>query len=325
MQYMAEQASGLARAVARCVGLVPAQVIEAFLRQRRYAHIVARADRLGLPLALLFKLSGGRRDTVLVSVWLSRRKKAIFLSHLKVHTHLRAIVNYGSVQMDIARNHLGVPPAKLYHCRQPVDERFWRPTDEPVRDYILAVGSEARDYPTLVRAIDGLDVDAVVAVGSPVLRPSGDAGALFGPLVRQAANAGPADRITLRQQVGPRELRQLYAHARFIVIPLHDVDFDAGVTAITEAMAMGKAVIVSRSRGQVDVVVDGENGLYVPPGDADALRAAVRRLLDDPAEAERMGRVGRMLVEARHTLDGWVADVASVATGGARSRQQPTI
>ncbi|NJC71277.1 glycosyltransferase family 4 protein [Planosporangium thailandense] len=324
MQYMTERATPVARAVARRFGIVPAQVVEAFLRQRGYDHIVARADRLGLPLALLFKVSRGRRNTVLVSAWLSRPKKAVFLSRLKVHSHLRAIINYSSVQMELARTRLGVPAEKLHNCLQPVDEHFWRPLDEPTHDYILSVGWEARDYRTLARAIDGLDVDAVIAVGSAVLRPSGDVDALFGPMVRDTAQASRSARITLRQQVGPEELRRLYAQARFVVVTLHDVDVDAGVTTITEAMAMGKAVIVSRTRGQVDIVRDGENGLYVPPADPAALRAAIARLLNDPDEAERMGKAGRALVEAHHTLDGWVRDVADIATGRRRGRQPTT-
>lgn len=322
MEYLRERSTRLARLLARTVGLVPAQVVDAFLRQRRYDHLVARADRLGLPLALLFKLSRGRRDTVLVSVWLSRPKKAVFLGRLGVHSHLGAIVNYGSVQMEFARNRLGVPAEKLYHCLQPVDERFWRPTGEAPQDYILAVGSEARDYPTLVRAVEGLEVTTVIAVGSPVLRPSGDADALFGPMVRDAG-ASRSARVTLRQQISPGELRQLYSGARFVVIPLRDVDFDAGVTAITEAMAMCKAVVTTRTRGQVDIVRHGENGLYVPPGDPGALRVALLRLLDRPAEAERMGRAGRALVESRHTLDRWVEDVARITANRPRLPRQP--
>jgi glycosyltransferase involved in cell wall biosynthesis len=325
MPYMTHRAGRLARAVARWAGIVPAQIVEAFLRQGRYAHILARADRLGLPLALMFKLSAGRRDTVLVSAWLSRRKKAIFLSHFKVASHLSAIINYSSVQMELARTRLGVAPEKLYNCLQPVDERFWRPQDAPSREHILAVGSEARDYPTLARALDGLDVTAVLAVGSAVLRPSGDVDVLFGPMVRDAAHAMSSDRIRLRQQAAPRELRALYAAAWFVVVPLHEVDFDAGVTVIVEAMAMGRAVIATRTRGQVDVIRDGENGLYVPPGDPDALRAAIVRLLADPAEAERMGRAGRALVESQHTLDRWVTDVADVVAGRSGKRRQPAI
>jgi glycosyltransferase involved in cell wall biosynthesis len=324
MQYMTERATPVARVMAKLFGVVSAQIIEAFLRQGRYDHIVVRADRLGLPLALLFKLSMGRRNTVLVSVWLSRRKKAVFLSHLKVHSHLRAITNYSSVQMELARTRLGVPAEKLHHCLQPVDERFWRPLDEPTQDYILSVGSEARDYRTLVRAIDGLGVTAVIAIGGAVLRPSGDADALFGPMVRDTERASSPARVRLRQQVAPQELRRLYAQARFVVVTVHDVDFDAGVTTITEAMAMGKAVIATRSQGQIDVVRDGENGLYVPPGDADALRAAITRLLDNPDEAERMGKAGRALVESRHTLDGWVKDIADVVMGRPSRRQPAT-
>jgi glycosyltransferase involved in cell wall biosynthesis len=134
-------------------------------------------------------------------------------------------------------------------------------------------------------------------------------------MVRDTTHASSSARIRLRQQVAPQELRRLYSQARFVVVALHDVDFDAGVTTITEAMAMGKAVIVTRTRGQVDVVRDGESGLYVPPGDADALRAAIARLLNNPDEAERMGRAGRALVESRHTLDGWVTGIADVVTG----------
>jgi glycosyltransferase involved in cell wall biosynthesis len=261
---------------------------------------------------LLHKVAGARRDLVLISVWLSRPKKAVFLSRLKVHTHLGAIISYASVQNAIAADRLGVPREKLHHTLHPVDERFWRPVQAPARNWVVSVGSEARDYPTLGRALEGVDVDAHVAVGSSVLRPSGDADAMLGPVVRAATGAAP--RLRVRRQLRHRELRDLYARARFVIVPLHDVDFDAGVTSVTEAMAMGKAVIVTRTRGQADVVRHGETGLYVPPGDPVALRAAVRHLLDNPAEAERMGRAGRSAVEAQHTLDRWVADVTGIVS-----------
>jgi glycosyltransferase involved in cell wall biosynthesis len=315
MQYMTERASPLARVVAKRIGLPQAQVVEAFAKQKRYEHVVARADRLGLPLALLFKVTRRRRDLVLISTWLSRRKKAVFLKPLNVHSHLGAIFNYSSVQMEIAADRLGVPREKLHHVLHPVDERFWRPSDEPTENYVVSVGAEARDYLTLARALDGLDVTAEVAVGSSVLRPSGDADAMFGPIIRETAEAASSVKLRLHQQISHRELRRLYARARLVVVPLQDVEFDAGETAITEAMAMGKAVVVTRTRGQVDVVRNGETGLYVAPRDPAALRGAIQHLLDNPAEAERMGRAGRALAESRHLLDGWVASVAKIVAG----------
>jgi glycosyltransferase involved in cell wall biosynthesis len=61
-----------------------------------------------------------------------------------------------------------------------------------------------------------------------------------------------------------------------------------GIVAL-EAMYMGKPVIAARSGGLTDVVVDGETGLLVPPGDSQALRVAIQSLLDDSALRERMG------------------------------------
>ncbi len=85
------------------------------------------------------------------------------------------------------------------------------------------------------------------------------------------------------------ELRDLYARSRFVVVPLHASDTDNGVTVILEAMAMGKAVICSRTRGQVDVIQEGVTGIYVPVGDAAALRAAILSLWAEPQRAQQMG------------------------------------
>src|SRR5207249_11266794 len=102
------------------------------------------------------------------------------------------------------------------------------------------------------------------------------------------------------------DLRQLYADSRFMVMPLHNVNFQAGVTAILEAMAMGRAVICTKTLGQTDVIVHGETGIYIPPGNPQALRTAIEYLLDNPHEAERMGQAGRRLVQQTMSLDCYV-------------------
>jgi glycosyltransferase involved in cell wall biosynthesis len=315
MRFMTERATRMARLVARCAGISLGQVVEGFLRHDRCGHLVVKADRLGLPLALLLKLTRSRRDMVLISAWLSPPKNAVFLWPLKAHSHIGEIVNYSSVQMEIAARRLGVPREKLHHVLQPVDERFWHPIDEPLENMICSVGPERRDYPTLLKALQGLDLRAELAVGSTVLRPAGDPSAEFAMITRQTVG-GLRPNIRVRQQVDAQELRRLYARSRFAVIPLLDVD--AGMISIYEAMAMGKAVVVTRTRGQVDVIRHGVQGIYVPPGDPRALRAALLHLLSHPAEAERMGRAGRALVEARHRLDAWVALVAGLARGSDR-------
>jgi glycosyltransferase involved in cell wall biosynthesis len=60
-----------------------------------------------------------------------------------------------------------------------------------------------------------------------------------------------------------------------------------------EAMMCGKPVIASAIGGLRDVVVDGESGLLVEPGNTGALRDALRDLLLHPDKREQMGLVGK--------------------------------
>jgi glycosyltransferase involved in cell wall biosynthesis len=103
------------------------------------------------------------------------------------------------------------------------------------------------------------------------------------------------------------DLRQLYADSACLVMPLEPAEFQAGVTAILEAMAMAKPVICSRAPGQTDVIIDGENGCYVPCGDPIALRAAILKMLAEPNEAARLGAQGRQRIERDMNLQHYVA------------------
>lgn len=71
---------------------------------------------------------------------------------------------------------------------------------------------------------------------------------------------------------------------------------DSCPTVIMEAMAMGRPVVASRIGGIPDIVADGETGFLVTPGDERALRAAIERLLADPALREQMGARARQRV-----------------------------
>ncbi|MDX9759999.1 MAG: glycosyltransferase family 4 protein [Bacteroidota bacterium] len=70
---------------------------------------------------------------------------------------------------------------------------------------------------------------------------------------------------------------------------------------VIEAGAMGRPVIASDLGGPRELVRHGETGLLVRPGDAPALAAAIRELLDDPARARALGRQG--ITHARTYFD----------------------
>jgi glycogen synthase len=90
--------------------------------------------------------------------------------------------------------------------------------------------------------------------------------------------------------VPPHELAGLYARAAVVACPSHREGF--GVACL-EAMAHGRPVVASAVGGLLDLVVDGETGIHVPPGDVAALRAALERLLADRGLRRRLGEAGR--------------------------------
>jgi glycosyltransferase involved in cell wall biosynthesis len=317
LNFVLGRGSKLSRAVARRVGILEGQVVEAYLRRGRYETIVAFADRLGLELALLCKLTRSRRDLVLVSSRLvGSSSKRFFLARARVQSHIREIVSYSSVQLELGAEQYGLPREHLHALLQPVDENFWQPQNTPADDLVCSVGSVEgyRDYPTLFAAVRDLPVQIELAVGSFITSQQhrADRARRFDAAL---ATDPPPPNVRHQLEVPYPELRELYARSRFVVLPLLDADFDAGVTSITEAMAMGKAVITTRIRGQVDVLHDGVEGLYVPPGDPAALRRAIDHLLRHPDEAARMGAAGRAAVLERHRLDDFARAIAEIAIG----------
>ncbi len=72
--------------------------------------------------------------------------------------------------------------------------------------------------------------------------------------------------------------------------------------AVGEAMALGRPVVATAVGGMAEVVVDGETGRLVPPGDPVALAHALAEVLDDPARAAAWGEAGRRKAEAEFSM-----------------------
>jgi glycogen synthase len=120
----------------------------------------------------------------------------------------------------------------------------------------------------------------------------------------EAAVAGPSPgRPPVRwinAMLPVEDVVQLYSHAAVFVCPSVYEPF--GLINL-EAMACGTPVVATRVGGIPEVVVDGETGWLVEPGDPAALGQALRRALGDPARATRMGEAGRRRVEAHFSWD----------------------
>jgi len=273
----------------------------AFQRRNEYDVIISDAERSGLPLALMLKLSGTQRGHVMVGHWLSPLKKRVLLQWFGGAETIDRLVLKGATQKRFALEHLGFARAKVEVVPTAADADFWHPLGLP-QSGICGVGLERRDYPTLVEAVRGLDLRVTIAAASPWTSHGGIPRRELPPNV-------------IRRRLDYLGIRELYDRSEFVVVPLVDVDFQAGSLVIYEAMAMGKAVIVSRTRGHVhgDVVQDGETGILVPPADPAALREAINRLHENPTEARRLGANARRIVQGGLNLDAYVQRMARIA------------
>jgi glycosyltransferase involved in cell wall biosynthesis len=84
---------------------------------------------------------------------------------------------------------------------------------------------------------------------------------------------------------------------------------------VVEGMLAGKPVVATAGGGVPEIVDDGETGLLVPMGDADAMAAAIAKLLADPARAQTIGRQARQAALESFPISKTVAGVEKVFDG----------
>jgi glycosyltransferase involved in cell wall biosynthesis len=304
------EANPLLVRIARRAGRDAALAALGYLRRRDYDVIYSNGENVSIPLAVLLKRHQRRPAHVLIGHRVSPAKKRPLLRALQ--PQMDAIFLYATPQLEYAARELGIPRSKLHLIPFHADHRFYRPqasNEQDAKPMICSAGLEWRDYPTLIEAVRDVDIEVRLAAASPWSKHRNET----------ANRTLPPNVSARRYEYG--ELKQLYAASRFVVVPLYENDFQAGITTILEGMAMGKAIITSRTLGQVDTIRDGVNGIYVPPGDPGALRNAIIGLLENPEETARLGAQARQDIEAGITLDHWVERIVRVVANLALQRR----
>jgi len=125
----------------------------------------------------------------------------------------------------------------------------------------------------------------------------------------RAADAGIADRLLI---LGERPVSELPVWFQRISIYAFTSRREGFGLTLIEAMASGAALVAARSGAAEIVVEHGQTGLLVPPGDVDALVAALEPLLADPALADEFGRRARARAEQAYGIDTEAAAIVGV-------------
>lgn len=120
-----------------------------------------------------------------------------------------------------------------------------------------------------------------------------------------------------------QDVRAVYHAADAVLIP--SLSEGQSLTAL-EAMACGLPVVASQAGGLPEIVVEGETGVLVPPGDARALADALLDLASDRDRARALGASGRRRVEQEFGIDRMLERLIEVYRGvleGARGKSRP--
>jgi glycosyltransferase involved in cell wall biosynthesis len=290
--------SRLGTATGRSAGLSLTHVRAALRRLDGLDAVFSDGEHLGVPLAIGMRAVGSRVPHLMLGHHLTTRAKRPVFRLLRPQGRISRVLVHSSRQLELAATELGIPRDRLDLLPFHADADFWSPRRVAEEALVLSVGREHRDYATLARACAGMSVRVRVAAGS-----------LFSPGARRDdPPAWPANfEVAFADHLA---LRELYARAAVVVVPLVQTDFQAGVTSILEAMAMGRPVVVTATAGQRDIVENGVTGITVPPGDAAALRDAISGLLSDPRERRRLGANAREAVVSRFGLDAYTDRLA---------------
>ncbi len=254
---------------------------------------------LGWPLKLVFT-SAAQRHHTWITRWLIRRMDAIIATNDISASFLKreaTVIPHG-VDTDTY-----APPANRAAA--------FAQTGLPGR---YAIGCFGR-----VRAQKGTDVFVeamcrllprypdftAVMVGAITSEQSGFAN----DLRKRIEAASLQSRIVITGELEIEDVQRWYRRLTIYAFTSRNEGF--GLTLI-EAMSVGAALVASRAGAAELVVEDGVTGILTPPGDVDALVAALEPLMRDPASAAAMGERGRARVLEKFSLDAEAAGIAQI-------------
>lgn len=274
-------------------------VVAAMPRIRNVDVVLSDGEHVGIPLALALQRHRRHVSHVVIGHHLTTTAKTAAFRVLRAHRGMTRILVHSESQRDAAIRRFRLPEDFVRIVPYGIDLDFWRALDVDEEPLIIAPGREHRDLATLAGATAG--------------RPERVVGTGFSPHSSRAHRRQP-DAWPANFSVAPVDiltLRLLYARAALVVVPVLPTDFPAGITTVVEAMAMGKPVIVSATRGLEGVVTHGRTGMLVRPGDAGHLAATVTELMADPARRAELGARARQEAQRRFGLDDFADRLAS--------------
>ena len=274
----------------------------ASLREANRADVVlSTVDTVGIPLMLLGRAGRLRPPLVYVAIGLPERlarlrgprMRRLYAESLARCASVLAYSEREAAELErfLGSHRLGT---RVEFVPFGVDTRVLVPSPVPTAVDVASVGADPhRDYDLLLRVAEQLpDASFLVVTTADVERG-------LAPL---------PPNVTVETDLPFDTMRRRLEGARVVALPVRDNSYSGATTVLLQAMALGKAIVVSRTAAIATGygLEDGDNVRLVPPGDEASFARALGDVLRDDLHARALGSRARSTVEASLTWDRYV-------------------
>lgn len=252
-------------------------------------------EDIGFPVALL---TGWKRLGTRVAVSVMAPDRLRVRGVLKLFNLQKTIPTFfvnTKLKAQSLQNWLSLSGDRICVLPEQTDIRFFKPGEPSNRGgvpIIVSGGMEQRDYKTLAQATQDLEVDVRICAVSP--NATANTRVSFPDLIPNNMKI---------DQYEWQDLRRLYQDSSIVVVSLLPNDYSAGLTTLIEAMACCRPVIISRTPGLAEELIDQGIVVGVPPLDSQAMRLAIEKLLNDREYATTLAHRGYEAVMANYTSE----------------------
>lgn len=261
----------------------------------KYDVVLSMSTMNGLTLSFFQKLSGGliKPKHVIIDIALLRLLNKENKLNVKLAKFILSpaekILCYSSIQKEALIDLLGFKDKIKFIPFGIETSKFSTEKSRP-ENYIICAGRAERDYNTLLNAIKDIDIELKIITGED-------------PISKNKGIPNAFNDVEVLKDVSFEEYKKLTLGSLFVVLPLEDTWYPTGQTVLLESMAMGKAVITTKTSGTIDYIEDGKTGLFVNPYDVPDLKEKINLLLGDPEKSGKIGFESKKFVEESFTLE----------------------
>ncbi len=286
------------------VGIRPISVYQYRKKINKSQYVVSLTDGFSLSLGFYYSFFDKRNKIKLAGAFHKLSdfdnklptflKKFYYRTFLIILRRLDYLIFYGEADKLNSIEYFKLDPRKTYTIKFGVDTLFWKPTkkDNFASNYIFSIGQDpSRDFNTLLR----VKTKKKIHIHTNLLDPKNHKKLKITNGTYQKYKSSFSD----------LEIRKLYQNSFLIVVPLKNVFQPSGYSVTLQAMACGKPVILTLTKGlwAPKVFKHLKNCILVNPHNEKEIEDGINKLENDPTLYKKICTEARKTAEKHFSLE----------------------